>query len=214
MGIGTSRYYFQNCLVFPVKFHYTFRLSDVEPDVCVRPAPQVRANPLEGVYMELAVGDLVVLPGCGVGEVEGIEKMTLEDTHSTLVRIELAQDRGRYWVPLERVAEQGVRRVVEKKRVGSLLERIEEFDAPERRGRWNQRQRRYTEMIMSNRPRALAELVGELADVRSEKTLSFTEKRMFERAMNLLVGELAAAAGVSDEEMQARVEARLEPPAA
>ena len=89
--------------------------------------------------------------------------------------------------------------------VEQTWEVIRSQEAPDARATWNRRQRRYSEMLMSNSPRALAELLGELAAVRSEKPLSFTEKRMFRQVWDLLVGEISASTGDSREVVEERL---------
>ena len=74
----------------------------------------------------------------------------------------------------------------------------------------NQRQRRYAQLLMSNQPVMLAQLVGELGAVDADKALSFTEKRMYRQAWDLLLGELAASAGVPLEDKAAQVCERAE----
>lgn len=155
--------------------------------------------------MKVKVGDQVVFPRCGVGEVEALVTMPVGDEQVELYQISLDNDKGRVWVPKDRLADQGLRPVMAKKRIKKVLQILSEQEAPERRKQWNQRQRRYTEMLTANEPTSLARLVGELAAVRAQKSLSFTEKRMFREAWALLVSELAAAADVPKEEMEARV---------
>lgn len=155
--------------------------------------------------MKVQVGDQVVFPRCGVGEIEALVTMPVGGEDVELYQIMLDNDKGRVWVPKDRIADQGLRPVMAAKRVKMVLRILAEQEAPERRRQWNQRQRRYTEMLTSNEPTSLARLVGELAAVRAQKSLSFTEKRMFREAWALLVSELAAAASVTRPEMEARI---------
>lgn len=155
--------------------------------------------------MKVKVGDQVVFPRCGVGEIEALVTMPVGGEDVELYQISLDNDKGRVWVPKDRMADQGLRPVMAKKRIKQVLQTLSEQEAPESRKQWNQRQRRYTEMLTANEPLSLARLVGELAAVRAQKALSFTEKRMFREAWALLVSELAAAAKVPKEEMEARV---------
>jgi RNA polymerase-interacting CarD/CdnL/TRCF family regulator len=167
--------------------------------------------------MQVRVGDSVVVPGCGVGMVEAVESMDLAGTGAPeqLYKITFEDgDQRKMWVPVDRVAEQNLRPVMSAELVEQTWEVIKAQEAPDARATWNRRQRRYSEMLMSNSPRALAELLGELAAVRSEKPLSFTEKRMFRQVWDLLVGEIAASTGDSREKVEARMEKAVPPAAA
>lgn len=167
--------------------------------------------------MQVQVGDSVVVPGCGVGQVEAVETMDLSGTGSEeeLFRIGFQDgDQRRMWVPVARVAEQNLRPVMSAELVEQTWEVIASQEAPDARATWNRRQRRYSEMLMSNSPRALAELLGELAAVRAEKPLSFTEKRMFRQVWDLLVGEISVSTGKTREEIEAHMETVVPPAAA
>ena len=162
--------------------------------------------------MEYEAGDKVVIPGCGVGDVRGVMGFPLEGETVETYEIEMRGDLGRVWIPLDRVAEQRVRPVMDPERIEETWTIIAEQEAPKRRQHWNQRRRRYTEMLMSNHIRSVAALLGELSAVREEKTLSFTEKRMFRRAWKLLTAEVAAAREVSPEEASEELADIIEAP--
>jgi len=141
------------------------------------------------------VDELVVVPGCGVGRVDAIEQMEIGEERVELYRIDLGDSNGRMWVPTNLVAAQGVRKVMSAKSAEEAWAVITAMEAPEARQNWNRRQRRYNEKLMGNEPMELAELLGELAAVRSTKELSFGERKIFERVRELLVAEIAAASG-------------------
>ncbi len=147
--------------------------------------------------MEYRQGDNVVVPGCGVGHIASTETMEMDGVVIALYRIELGDNAGMMWVPTDRVEEKGLRPVMSEAQVDMAWEVISQQEVPDTRDPWNRRQRRYTEMIMSNSPRSMAEVLGELAAVRRTKSLSFTEKKMFLQVWELVVGEMAAALGVT-----------------
>jgi len=137
--------------------------------------------------------DVVVVPGCGVGKIEAIETMTAGDEPVEMYKIFVEATGVRMWVPTYRAAADGFRRPLEADRIDAVLEVIRETTAPEKRATWNRRQRRYQELLMSNDPMQLAALLGELASVRQAKALSFGERKMFDRACDLMSAELQSA---------------------
>jgi len=141
------------------------------------------------------VDELVVVPGCGVGRVDAIEQMKIEEEQVELYRIDLGDGNGRMWVPTNLVDIQGVRKVMTTESAEQAWAIITAQEAPDTRQNWNRRQRRYNEKLMGNEPLELAELLGELAAVRSTQELSFGERKIFERVRELLVSEIAAACG-------------------
>lgn len=165
--------------------------------------------------MHFGVGDDVVMPGCGVGRVEAIETKDLgEGGRVELMRISLVAKEARVWIPLHRVSEQRVRAVIDPARIDATIALIEDQEAPTKRRNWNQRRRRYDEMLHSNSPSMLAKLLGELAAVREGKALSFTEKKLFREVWDLLETEFALALGVEREVIAERLEAVTAPEAA
>lgn len=144
--------------------------------------------------MEYQVGERVVVPNCGVGRIEGIEKMDVGGSQVDLYRIDLGAA-GRIWVPLGRMVAEGIRPVMGREALEETWEIVASQEVPDHREHWNRRRRRYTEMLMSNEPQAVARVVGELGAVDAEKRLPFAERQLYERARNLLVDEIAAASG-------------------
>ena len=164
--------------------------------------------------MEFRVGDAVVAPGCGVGHIEGIETMDMGDAPVQLYRITFDEEGTKMWVPLTQVAAKGLRPVMTSDRVADIWHAIDNQELPDQRATWNRRYRRYNDMLMSNHPKSMAEVLGELLALRREKKLSFGEKRLFERVSTLLIGELAAASDRSREDVAKDLDARFEAAAA
>ncbi len=152
-------------------------------------------------------GDVVVAPGCGVGHIDSIEGVDLGGDESVqMYKIVLETNGMEMWVPTHRAVIDGIRRPMEASTVDEVLNTIRKTVAPKKRSNWNRRQRRYRELLMSNDPMQLAELLGELASVRQNKALSFGERRMYERAKSLLGAELKAAC---DDDVEERFEKAL-----
>jgi len=158
--------------------------------------------------LEYRQGENVVIPGCGVGRISAIETMEVEGERVQFYRIDLGEKFGLMWVPTLHVEDRGVRPVMSAEQAERTWEVIIQQEMPDVRAPWNRRQRRYTEMIMSNSPQSLAEVLGELSAVRRTKVLSFTEKKMFLQVWELLVAELAAAMGVARSVIVARMQAQ------
>jgi CarD family transcriptional regulator len=141
----------------------------------------------------------VVVPGLGVGTLVSIDEIPVDGESLKAYRVELTDGQGRIWVPLERTGTVGIRPVMSSDLAEQTFEVISAQTAPKKRAHWNQRRRRYEELLSSDKPREVAALIGELAAVQrvKESPLSFSEKRLMERATEMLVGEVAAALGVA-----------------
>ncbi len=158
--------------------------------------------------LQFQPGNAVVVPGLGVGTLTHVEDVPLDDTSERAYRIEFADRKGRIWIPTDRAGEIGLRGGMPEDLAEEAFEVISSQKAPKKRAHWNRRRRRYEEALSSNKPREVAALVGELAAVKNVKKgpLSFGERRLFEKAIELFVGEVSVALGVA----RATVEKRLE----
>ncbi|MEZ4322264.1 MAG: CarD family transcriptional regulator [Myxococcota bacterium] len=148
--------------------------------------------------MGFDAGDVVVAPGCGVGVIEDVEVVDLNGIDVEMYRIYIETTGMRMWIPIHRASVDGIRPPMQPADVDTVLSTIRETTAPEQRTNWNRRQRRYRELLMSNDPLQMAELVGELASVRHDKVLSFGERRLYEQALALIRAELEVACTESE----------------
>lgn len=159
--------------------------------------------------LEFIVGESVVIPGCGVGAIEDIETVDLGEGDVQVYKIYVEATSMHIWIPVDLAGAKGVRAPVGKSKLQSLLKAIRDTTAPTKRTNWNQRQRRYNEQLMSPDPLDLAQLLGELSAVKhGGKTLSFGERRLFERALDLFQSEVEQATGDADQ-ASAKLEAAL-----
>jgi RNA polymerase-interacting CarD/CdnL/TRCF family regulator len=161
--------------------------------------------------MELKKNDLVVVPGLGVGRVEGLQEVSIGAGPVPFFCIDMGEESGLFWVPEDNVDACGIRRPMDKATAAGLIERIVEQEAPRKRANWRRRQKRYQETLVSNCPETLAEMIGELVAVRAAKrvkkqTLSFGESRLLERAMAMLFDELTLVTGKARKVLEASVQ--------
>ena len=158
--------------------------------------------------MEFEAGQDIVVPGLGVGFLSRVEEIPVDDASQRAYRIEFGEGKGRIWVPVDRSGELGLRNVMAEDIAKRTFEVVKSQKAPKKRQHWNRRRRRYEEMLSSAKPKDLAALIGELAAVRAKKDgpLSFGERRLLERATDLLTTEVASALGLA----KAKVEKRLD----
>jgi len=156
------------------------------------------------------IGDSVVVPGCGVGLIEAREQIQMEGVGSLDVyRVNLGGKAGTTWIPVAMATPDRLRPVMSKDAISATWDVMLAQEAPEKRAHWNQRKRRYTEQISSSAPADLAALIGELAAVQVNKTLSFGEQQILEKARKLLADEIAAVLGQDTEAVDERMEVKL-----
>lgn len=175
------------------------------------PCPLVLAEILNlGAIMSYGPGDVVVIPGSGVGVIVAVESIELDGEPVELNRIRLQSDESTVWIPVLAMEEK-VRPLMSAENANETLEIIDRTEAPGARGAWQSRQRRYMGALMSRAPFDLALLLGELAAVRRGKKLSFNERKIFDRVKQLLIDEISAVLQVTPAVVEHRLTAASEP---
>jgi CarD family transcriptional regulator len=156
--------------------------------------------------LEFEIGDRAVYPAHGVGRVTRIvEEPEMEGLEAPYYVIQL--DNGTtIYVPLANAEAVGMRTVVGVEHVERVYEVLAERDVPADNQTWNRRYREYMNRIKTGDPLEVAKVLRDLALLRTDKTLSFGERKMFDQARTLLAQELAVAKGVDEETIGAEID--------
>ncbi len=154
--------------------------------------------------MSFQIGDKVVYPNQGVGIVEQISSRNLTGQTQTFYLLKLNSDGLRVMVPMSNVASVGLRRVAKGREIGAVLEYLNSgsIKAPQD---WKGRFRQNSDKMRNGSLLQVAEVFKTLLVLSQAKPLSFREKRMFDRAWQLLVGEIAAVRGSPKEAVEAQL---------
>ncbi len=137
------------------------------------------------------VGDKVVYPGHGVGEVTELKSTSLGGTAQQFFQITILESGMKIMVPTKQAESVGLRRVADKKTVEKVYEILRERNFKIDTQTWNRRFREYSQKIKSGSLFEIAQVLRDLAVLSSDKELSFGEKKMLDLAQNLLVSEIA-----------------------
>lgn len=151
----------------------------------------VIAIPVEPISFK--VGDKIVYPGHGVGEVEDIRCTSVGGSEQQFYNIKILETGMKVFVPLAQSSTVGLRRIVDKKAVDKVYEILKSRDFKIDTQTWNRRFREYSQKIKTGSVYEIAVVLRDLSVLSSGKELSFGEKKMLDVAQNLLVSELAIA---------------------
>jgi CarD family transcriptional regulator len=154
--------------------------------------------------MEFRVGDKVVYPNQGVGIVEQVSSRNLTGKPETFYLLRLSAKGLRVMVPMTNVASVGLRRVAKGREVGSVLEYLNTADIGFQQD-WKGRFKQNLEKMRTGSLQSVAEVFKALLVLSQEKPLSFREKKMFDRAWQLLVDEIAEVRGITHESVEAEL---------
>ena len=157
--------------------------------------------------VEFKVGDKVVYPGHGVGEVSDVKAKTIAGTEQKFLEIMIAETGMKIMVPIMQAESVGLRRVVDKKAVDKVYSILRDRNFKIDTQTWNRRFREYSQKIKTGSVFEIAEVLRDLSVLRIDKELSFGEKKMLDTAESLLVSEIAIAKSRTQEKVKGEIEA-------
>jgi CarD family transcriptional regulator len=160
--------------------------------VAVRAAPAAEAPaPAAAPPPEFEVGDHVVYPTHGVGRVTGIVTEEIAGHTLTLIVVEFEENRMVLRVPVAKARTAGLRKLSSRKAIEMALSTLK-GRARVKRTMWSRRAQEYEAKINSGDPIAIAEVVRDLHRNAGQPDQSFSERQIYEQAMDRLASELAA----------------------
>ncbi len=154
--------------------------------------------------MEFQIGDKVVYPNQGVGIVEQISTRNLTGNPEMFYLLKLNSSSMRVMVPMGSVASVGLRRVSRNSEIGNILEYLQKGRCKSATD-WKGRFKENSEKMRSGSLMEVAEVLKTLIILNQAKPLSFREKKMLDRAWQLLVDEIAMARGMAKETVSANL---------
>lgn len=139
------------------------------------------------------VGDLAVYPAHGVGVIESIEHREIYGNRQRFYVMRILDNGMTIMIPTDNVESVGLRSLIDPEEVPKIYEILQERDLQIPNQSWNRRYREYTEKIKKGSAYEVAEVLRDLVLLKSDKTLSFGERKMLDWARNLLVKEISIA---------------------
>jgi len=153
-------------------------------------------------------GEFVVYPTHGVGKVLGVETQEIGGTELQLFVITFQQDRMTLRVPVAKADKSGLRRLSSRKIMDSALVTLK-GRARIKRTMWSRRAQEYEAKINSGDPVSIAEVVRDLYRNVGQPDQSFSERQIYESALERLASELAAVESIENDEATKKLEAVL-----
>ncbi len=159
--------------------------------------------------MSFKVGDKAVHPSHGVGEITSIEDKDIAGQSKSFYILKIVENDMTVMVPTDGVKRLGLRSVISRAEAKGVLDILKVDEVAVTSQPWNRRYREYTEMLNSGSPGEVAKVLRDLSRLRSDKELSFGERRLLEQARGLLVSELALARRCKEERVGDEIDAIL-----
>ena len=141
--------------------------------------------------LEFKIGEIVVYPKHGVGEITSIENMEISSIKTQFYVVKMEQSKLIIRVPLDKQEEVGLRKISSKKIIEEVFETLK-LKPKIRRIMWSRRAQEYEAKIYSGDPIRISEVVRDLFRKNSQAEQSYSERQMFQIAIERLAREVAA----------------------
>jgi CarD family transcriptional regulator len=148
------------------------------------------------------IGDLAVYPAHGVGRIESIESKDIAGNEQQFYIMRILDTDLIIMIPTKNVDAVGLREVIDKKDVPRVYDILRIRNIGIDNQTWNRRYREYMEKIKTGSVFEVAEVLRDLFLLKSDKDLSFGERKMLDTARNLLVKELSIAEQASEDKIE------------
>ena len=158
--------------------------------------------------MTFKVGQKVVYPNHGVTVVERIAPGEIDGVEQTYVHLRLLSNNSKVMVPKSNLDLVGLRPLCHTRDVRALFEILEDGNIDTYKD-WKGRYKQNLDKMKTGKLTDVAEVLKNLRLVSQRKSLSFREKKMYERAKYFIVSEVAHVKDIGEREAEDLVERAL-----
>jgi CarD family transcriptional regulator len=158
------------------------------------------------------VGDNAVYPSHGVGVVRGVQEKDVGGRKKYFYILQLLENGSTILIPTDKVKDVGLRSIITKKDVPKIYKILRAEETATDSQTWNRRYREYMEKIKTGSIYEIAEVLRDLYRLKTDKDLSFGERKMLDTAKSLLVKELSLAQKIKEETIEEEIKEIFEAP--
>lgn len=152
------------------------------------------------------VGDKAVYPAQGVAEVVSIEEKDIAGSRQKFYVLRILDTDRKIMVPVSNARSVGLRPPISEAEIREIFEILRERTIAFDNQTWNRRYRGFMDKIKTGSVFDVAEVMRDLYRLKTEKSLSFGERRMLDVARTLIVKEIAIARRKSEDKVLAEIE--------
>jgi len=158
--------------------------------------------------MEFNVGDKVIYPNQGVGIIKDVCQRSIAGRLEQFYLLKITSNNSTVMIPVGNVDHVGLRRLCSNSQLDSLFKILQDvFSKPN--PDWKNRYKDNLEKMRTGSVFEVAEVLKNLYFLSFQKSLSFREKKMFDRARQLIISEIATVKGEALEDVEQLVDVIL-----
>ncbi len=151
------------------------------------------------------IGSMAVYPAHGVGVIEAIQEREVAGSPQQFYIMRLLDNDMIIMIPTSNAKNIGLRGVIDSSAVPEVFDILRHRPTRLNNQTWNRRYRDYMDKIKTGSPFRVAEVLRDLVLLKTEKELSFGERKMLDTAKNLLVRELSLVNNKKEDEIEAQL---------
>jgi CarD family transcriptional regulator len=148
------------------------------------------------------VGDLAVYPAQGVGVIEAIENRDVGGRKQLFYIMKIMGNGMKIMIPMNSAKAVGLREVIMETEIPKVYAILRNKDVTIDKQTWNKRYREYLEKIKTGSVFEIARVLRDLFILKSDKNLSFGERKMMDTAKNLLIKEISVASNAEETKVE------------
>jgi len=152
--------------------------------------------------------EFVVYPAHGVGQITAIEEQEIAGAKLELFVINFVKDKMTLRVPTAKIVSVGMRKLAEPAIVKRALDTLK-GRARIKRTMWSRRAQEYEAKINSGDIVAISEVVRDLFRSDTQPEQSYSERQLYEAALDRLSREISAVQHITETEAVKEIEAAL-----
>ncbi|MET3646551.1 CarD family transcriptional regulator [Phyllobacterium ifriqiyense] len=153
-------------------------------------------------------GEFIVYPAHGVGQIVNIEEQEVAGHKLELFVIDFQKDKMRLKVPVAKATAIGMRKLSETDYVERAL-KVVQGRARIKRTMWSRRAQEYDAKINSGDLISISEVVRDLFRADNQPEQSYSERQLYEAALDRMAREISAVNKMSETEAVRLIEVNL-----
>jgi len=155
------------------------------------------------------VGDKVVYPNHGIGEIKDVKEIQVSGHVANFFEVYILSSQSTVKVPAGNAKSVGLRKLLGKDDIKDVYEYLASAEAV-KYDDWKERFKLNSDLMRTGKIEDMTKVLKNLYFVSLGKPLSFREKRMYERAMQLVASEIAEVEQVEEREIEASLIKQLD----
>jgi len=170
--------------------------------------PTTPKKPITNTRQGFKTGEHIVYPSHGVGRITAIEEQEVAGFKLELFVISFEKDKMTLRVPVPKIVSVGMRKLSEPDVMKKALETLK-GRARVKRTMWSRRAQEYEAKINSGDLVSISEVVRDLYRSEAQPEQSYSERQLYEAALDRMARELAAVENLTDTEAVKMIEQNL-----